>query len=147
MTKDGKTGTGNIDLVVRRGKGADRGFLVFEVKGPEEKNVEEALKQALRYATALSIESNGGTKRNREDYHAVFESKGKETLQIDAAIVMADIPEVRCRAADLVSQYLADRGESAIERIGVLLYDFDAKAGAVRAWKWLEGRDPRNATP
>ena len=147
VTKDGKAGTGNIDLVVRRGKGADRGFLVFEVKGPEEKNVEEALKQALRYATALSIESNGGTKRNREDYHAVFESKGKETLQIDAAIVMADIPEVRCRAADLVSQYLADRGESAIERIGVLLYDFDAKAGAVRAWKWLEGRDPRNATP
>lgn len=147
VTKEGKAGTGNIDLVVRRGKGGDRGFLVFEVKGPDDTNVEAALKQALRYAEALSIEANGGNKRNREDYHAVFESKGKETLQIDAVIVMANLPEVRRRAADLVSQYLADRGDSAIERIGVLLYDFDAKAGKVREWKWLEGRDPRNATP
>ena len=145
VTKDGKAGTGNIDLVARRGKGADRGFLVFEVKGPDDTNVEAALKQALRYATALSIEANGGSERERDDYHAVFGSKGKKPLQIDAVIVMEDIPEVCRRAEQLVPQYLADRGKSAIKRIGVLLYRFDGKP--VSAWRWLPGRDPRNATP
>ena len=142
VTSEGTVGTGNIDLVVRRGKGANRGFLVFEVKGPGTKNVEATLKQALRYATALAIEANGGSERECDDYHAVFGSKGKKPLQIDAVIVMEDIPEVCRRAEKLVPQYLADRGDSAINRIGVLLYKFDGKA--VSAWRWLPGRDPRN---
>ncbi|MFT3829206.1 MAG: hypothetical protein QM691_05800 [Opitutaceae bacterium] len=143
VTKDGKAGTGNIDLVVRRGKGSDRGFLVFEIKAPGEDDVEATLKQSLGYATALSIEANEGPLHYRRDYNAVFGSGAAKRLQIDAVIAMEDCPAVRRRASSLVRQCLADRGGSSIERIGVLLYSFDRKIGSVRHWKWLEGFDPR----
>lgn len=73
----GASGTGNIDLVVRRRNGRQAGFLVCELKTTGETDVELALKQALRYASALNHEANEGDADNLKNYRAVFGSKGE----------------------------------------------------------------------
>jgi hypothetical protein len=146
VTKLGEAGTGNIDLMVRRGRTPEtRGYLVFEVKAPSETDVKDPLEQALRYATALHFETEKGTPEDRENYTFVFGAKkSKKELNIGAVIVMKNSPEVRLKAATLIDQYCRNRGKSKIDRIGVLLYDFDGHK--VTGWEWLdEKRDPRGA--
>lgn len=149
VNKTGQPGTGNIDLLVRRGKGGQRGFIVFELKKPGDKGIEKALKQALRYATALNCEANEGGQVNQSNYHAVFGSGGKAKLKIGAAVVLdaGDGDRVRNRATAILQQYWAKRGESQIDRIGVLLYKFDPKANKAKNWEWLCGWDARERPP
>lgn len=134
----GKAATGNIDLMVRRKGG---GYLVFEVKAPREKDVKKPLQQALLYATALHIEANEGKLKDLENYHSVFGAKRKEKLKIGAVIVIKNSPEIRREAEDIITQYSNDRGGSKIDRIGVLLYDFEDRK--VTGWTWLPRWDPR----
>jgi hypothetical protein len=140
VTISGKAATGNIDLLVRR---SGRGFLVFEVKAPGKTDIEATLQQALRYATALHIEANEGTSKDLENYNSVFGSNSKKELKIGAVIVMQNKPKVSREAAKIITQYCSVRGDSKIDRLGVLLYDFDGSK--VTGWKWLnDDCDPRN---
>lgn len=142
VTESGKLGTGNIDLVVRRGKGGQRGFLVFELKKPGDTKIEAALIQALQYATALHIEVNNGGLGNQENYRKVFGAGGTKKLKISAVIVMEDDTDGRIRrdAPDIMKRYSDNRGDSPIDRLGVLLYTFKGK---VTSWQWLKGWDAR----
>jgi hypothetical protein len=141
ITESGKASTGNIDLMVRRGKGAKRGFLVFELKEPESIDVEKALQQAIRYATTLEYEANkdGSDSNNLENYHIVFGSAGKGPLQVGAVVVME--MKVAKIAKELLEQYWSDHGRSLIDRLGFLLYEF--KNDKVVSWQWLKDWDAR----
>lgn len=149
VNKTGQPGTGNIDLLVRRGKGGQRGFIVFELKKPGDKGIVKALQQALRYATALNCEANEGDTDNQANYHVVFGSRGKAKLKVGAAVVLdaGDGDRVRNRATAILKQYWAKRGESQIDRIGVLLYKFDPKTKKAKNWEWLSGWDARERPP
>jgi len=142
----GESGTGNIDLAVRRGKGGQRGFLMFELKKPGENEVEIALQQALRYATALNWEANTESEDNRRNYHSVLGSGARNFLKIGAVVVLEDDDRgiVRRNAPDILKNYWAERGDSQIDRLGVLLYKFDREHNKVTSWKWLDWWDARN---
>jgi hypothetical protein len=114
---------------------------VFELKKPGVTKVEEALQQALRYATALDIEANEGKQENRENYHTIFGSKGKGRLEIGAVVVLEDKGKIRRDAPAILQQYWAEHGDSKIDRIGMLLYKFDQNK--VKSWEWLPGWDAR----
>jgi len=145
INKKGDIGTGNIDLVVRRGAGGDRGYLVFEVKAPGDTNIEAALVQALRYASALHVEANLGSAANRANYNAVFESTSTAKLTIGAVVVMEDSASVRAKASRLLAQYWGTTGDSPIDRLGVLLYRLGAKG--TLSWDWLPDWDARQRRP
>lgn len=145
INKEGKLGEkpGNIDLVVRRGNTPGKnGYLVFEVKKQKERNIEAALRQALRYATALQIEANEN-QQSCANYHAVFGATEKEALKIGAVAVLENSTAVKTKALRLLPQLWADRGESKIDRLGVLLYEFDRVQKKVVFWEWLPGWDAR----
>ncbi|MFA5262705.1 MAG: hypothetical protein WC378_02700 [Opitutaceae bacterium] len=142
VTASGKPGTGNIDLLVRQGKGAQGCFLVFELKKPVRNGVkafEAALQQALRYATALNFEANKGGNKNLENYRVVLNSKGTRKLEIGAVVVVEDTKVVRENADKILKEYTEDRGGSDIKRLGVLLYKFDKSEGKAHSWAWLPG--------
>jgi len=146
---DGATATGNIDLVVRRGIGGQRGFLTFELKKPGEHELEIALQQALRYATALDWEANEGGPDNLRNYHAVFGSNGKRAIKVGAVVVLEDDVRglVRRTAPSILRQYWMTPGSSKIDRIGLLLYKFDPREKKAKSWEWLAGWDASKRLP
>ena len=144
VNKDGVFGKkpGNIDLLVRRGRGFGSGYLVFEVKKPRNTDVQAALKQALRYATALDIEANTPDDEvNRANYRLVFGATGTKILNIGAVLVMEDSDKVRKVAPELLQQACRERGASKIDRLGLLLYTYDEKHDKATSWDWLPGWD------
>ena len=86
---------GNIDLVVRRGKGTHHSYLVFELKKPGITDFEKTLHQAVRYATSLLIEANRGVPEDQKNYHKVFGSTDIRKLKIGAVVVMEDHEKTR----------------------------------------------------
>lgn len=137
---EGKAGTGNIDLLVRR-RG---GFLVFEVKRPTIKvNVEGALHQALRYAAALHVEANEDS-NHRRIYRQVFGASGDRRLNIGAVVVLQDLPEIEKDALRILPKdWPPAKGVLRTDRLGVLLYDFSSAEKKIVGWRWLPGWDPR----
>jgi hypothetical protein len=145
VNRDGKRdaqGAGTLDLMVRHGRGS--GFLVLEVKAPGDSKVEAALIQALRYATALEFEANEGGDENQKNYNVVFGSNDKCKLKIGAVVVMKDGREVRRDAPAILHRNWKERGNSKVDRIGMLLYKFDRSTGKANSWDWLPGWDVRN---
>ena len=142
INKDGKARTGNIDLMVRSGKGPNTQFLVFEVKAPKERDWEKALLQALRYASAIKIEANGfdgdeSSSQNLKNYRAVLGAGGERKLNIGAVIVMRNPGDKQCeKIAQRLEQYFGNHSDNPIKPIGVLFYEFEGKAVG---WKWLSG--------
>jgi hypothetical protein len=141
VNEAGKSATGNIDLLVRRRGGKQGGrFLVFEIKKPGFSEIEKALDQAIRYATALSVEANDGDEKNLSRYNRVFDSRGRAKLVIGVVAVLADCEKVREYAPNILQAYWNDRADSRIDRLGLLLYK---KEGPQYTWSWLDGWDAR----
>lgn len=140
VNEAGNPSTGNIDLIVRRGDGGNRGFLVFEIKKPGCTSIESALKQAIRYATALAIEANDDGKDNLVRYHRAFGSRGKVAMPIGAVVVLEDCPKVRKEGPTVLQRYWKTRGKSKIDRIGLLLYKKNENG---LTYEWLENWDAR----
>jgi hypothetical protein len=147
LTRDGNLGTrpGTIDLVVRRGVGGRRGFLIFELKRPGDTNVEAALHQAIRYAITLHIEANGDGVP--ETYNSVFGSGSRGELRFGAVLVMENSEIVRRAACERLLELCSDCGTSPLDRIGVLLYRFDREKRRAHSWTWLDGWDGRTTDP
>lgn len=54
---------------------------------------------------------------------------------------------VRRTAPAIMNQYWSARGDSKIDRLGVLLYEFDLVTKKAKSWKWLDGWDARKRPP
>lgn len=142
-------GTGTIDLLVkRRGGKSGAGFLVFEVKKPSESDVEATLIQAMRYAMCLHKEANKND-FTKTTYRKVFGSNGANNMSFGAVIVMHNNDKVnqqlRKHSAEIQNYNKTFYINKIVDRIGVLLYDFDS--AKVTNWHWyMHGEynfDPR----
>lgn len=154
VTSKGELGTGNIDALIRRlggNKGAS--YLVFELKRPGGDKPEDALQQAIAYAIALSIEANGdedeaNAELCREEYRSLFGGTGKSPLTFGAVAVIA-VPQNNRDAAENALEKLwlkistADKKLTCVNRLGVLLYEWDEINKTAANWSWLAGADPR----
>lgn len=150
ILRDGRLAenAGNIDALIRKlggGKGAS--YLVFELKGPKDKSPEIALRQALGYAIALSIESNDkDDKHCQKEYRALFGGKGDAPLNYGAVIVIKDTDENREKAKKALEKFkpIADQDyKPLVDRIGVLLYEWEDTNKKAINWSWLDDADPR----
>jgi hypothetical protein len=156
ITRKQKVGVGNIDVLVRRtqdqfGRGAQ--FLVFELKRPERRpNVAEALLQAITYALALGIESNGLDLERAQDrkivvraYRSLLGSNGTTELKFGAVAVVQDTSANREDAKDALEMFKLpnQKDRSRVDRLGVLFYKWDGATRKATAWHWYEGADPR----
>lgn len=134
---------GLIDALIRRPSGPDGGaFLVFELKRPDGAPPATALQQAIRYAIALDIETNGDNKR-QGIYRALFGSQGNARLSFGAVAVIQDTQKNRNLAQAALQDYaLPPDRPNRVDRLGVLLYEW--QNNQVTNWRWLLGADPRH---
>ena len=57
---------------------------------------------------------------------------------------MEDSYDVQSCAPAILEKTWKERGESKLDRIGMLLYKFDKSTGKAGSWEWLPGWDVRN---
>ena len=157
----GDVGTGNVDILARtygEGRRRDGGdFIVLELKQPsfKAKQVPGALRQAIQYAAALTIEANALVGPDRDDaavaYRQFFsDDRESETAKyagkpivVHAVVVLPD--GLEAAAARALSNLALDRPLIVHEdhrpmRVGALL--FKAEEGNSKStWKLADGPD------
>jgi hypothetical protein len=122
-------GTGNIDLLLRTGRGRNSRFVVCELKKPGAAiDPYTVLRQAIRYATALCVEVNGIegaiAPANPALYRKLYGASGNSKLRFGAMAAIDAQNEPRVREA-LVVLHPPARPAAWLE---VLLYREDASA-------------------
>ena len=140
INREGRPATGNIDILVRRRERNIAQFLVCELKGPNDGDVANALRQAICYAVALHHEANASNE-TRESYRTVFGSKDGSNLQVGVFVAVHRKFENDAKVAVEALQFGKSATGLIVDRIGVLLYDL--KGRKATDWRWLAGWDPR----
>jgi hypothetical protein len=144
LTAAGQLGIGTLDLLARRRGGrAGARFVVFEVKGPTHNTENEiiySLRQAVRYALALSIEANANP-TTKANYRTAFQAGGNAALSFRAAAVIhdpkhGDNTEVRQRALAALRMFAPPQG-ALVDLVGLLLYSWDAQEQKAYNWRWV----------
>ncbi len=124
-----KDGTGNIDLLLRSGRGRYAGFVVCELKKPGATiDPYVVLRQAIRYAAALNVEVNGieGVIKpaNSSLYRKLYGATGDSKLRF-GSMAAIDAKNERNVSSAFEALAVPARPEAWVE---VLLYRDEAAA-------------------